>query len=678
MKFIDIQQKVKEQFDNMSRDANFLYKLNLEKNELWNIYLESFPEGKNEIFRERRIHDCSACRSFINHFGDVVIIKDNKMVSIWDFDISDDEYEKPIKALSNHIKTKMIKDIYINSYANIGIEKNHEDVDGTINTYNHYYVILPNKFLNKSYTSIDTIKSKYRDIKQVFTRSLEEISENAVETVLELISQNSLYRGEEWKNQLNDFLKYQKEYKLLNDFDKNIYVWDKATSIGESIGKIRNHSIGTLLNNITDGMDLDVAVRKYEEIVAPMNYKRPNPIYTKKMLDDAKKKIEELGYMNSLQRRFAILEDISVNNVLFSNKDVSKKLQSNNVFDEMEQEIPENPKKFDKVEEINIDKFIEDVLPNVKNMEVLFENRHSNNMVSLIAPYNNDGKTMFKWDNNFSWAYSGNITDSNIKHNVKNAGGRVDGVLRFSIQWNDENIHNRSDYDAHCIEPCGNEIYYSNKHNRYTTGDLDVDIIDPKLNQPAVENITWSNINKMEKGTYKFFVHNFSHRSGDSGFKAEIEFNGQQYNFEYNRELRQDEKVQVAEVYFDGTNFTIKEKLSSNMSVKEIWNLKSNNFAPVSVMMYSPNYWNGQGTGNKHYFFMLKDCKNDETPNGFFNEYLNNELTPHRKVFEALGSKMKVDYIDNQLSGIGFSSTQRNSVIVKIKGNVERILKIMF
>ena len=61
--------------------------------------------------------------------------------------------------------------------------------------------------------------------------------------------------------------------------------------------------IGTLLVNVSNDMDLDTAVKKYEQIVAPANYKRPKAIFTKKMLEDAKKTISELGYMDSLNRR---------------------------------------------------------------------------------------------------------------------------------------------------------------------------------------------------------------------------------------------------------------------------------------------------------------------------------------------------------------------------------------
>lgn len=84
------------------------------------------------------------------------------------------------------------------------------------------------------------------------------------------------------------------------------------------------------------------------------------------------------------------------------------------------------------------------------------------------------------------------------------------------------------------------------------------------------------------------------------------------------------------------------------------------------------------GIGNKHYFFMLDDCKNPEPVRGFFNEYLNSELTPHRKVFEVLADKMKTPYQEHQLSGLGFSSTMRNSVIVKVDGTFSRTLKVNF
>ena len=126
--------------------------------------------------------------------------------------------------------------------------------------------------------------------------------------------------------------------------------------------------------------------------------------------------------------------------------------------------------------------------------------------------------------------------------------------------------------------------------------------------------------------------------------------------------------VIVAIVTLKNGEFSIEHKLPNSVSSKEVWGVTTNNFVPVSTVMYSPNYWNQQdGIGHRHYFFMLQGCKNPTTPNGFYNEFLKEDLREHRKVFEALGAKMMVDPSDDQLSGLGFSATKRNDLVVKVQ-----------
>ena len=683
MEFKMFRDAVNEQIVKISKDSPRLFEVEVDKDELWNTYLASFPEGTNPIYRERTEHDCSCCRSFIKNIGAAVSIKDGEISTIWDVDLNGSFYQVVADAMSSYVRSKAVSDVYLSPFANLGVKQNHETVEnGTVITYDHFYVTVPLNCINTTRDTLGTVLGNYRSTKDVFKRSLDELTVDSVLTVLELTAQKSLYKGEEWVAALTEFLKYKREYEALStDKAKDLYAWEKSITAGPVIGRIRNHSIGTLLVDISNDEDLDVAVKKYEKIVAPTNYKRPNAIFTKKMLEDAQKTVTELGYMDSLPRRFATLDDITINNILFSNKDAAKRIEgADDIFASMASEISVNPKKFSKVEEISIEDFIDKVLPTTTDLEVLVENKHAANMVSLIAPENKDVKTMFKWNNGFSWAYTGNITDSMMKQNVKNAGGNVDGVLRFSIQWNEDGKDNY-DLDAHCIEPTGNEIYYGYCRKPNTSnlgGQLDVDIIHPD-GDVAVENITWAVKSKMKPGVYKFFVHQYS-GSNNNGFRAEIEFDGQIYSFDYSKKMRFGERVNVAEVTMhpDGS-FTIKELLPSTSSTREIWGVKTNQFVPVSVVCYSPNYWDKQdGIGNKHYFFMLKDCVNAEIPNGFFNEFLKQELVQHKRVFEALGAKMRVKDTNDQLSGLGFSSTLRNELIVKVKGQTERTLKIKF
>lgn len=659
--FKDLKNIITTNFNKLIRENSHLFYVSIDRDIIWDKYLDGF---ENPVVKQD--HNCNCCKSFLRQFGGIVAIQNNKMVSIWDINVDDTIYKNSIKNLSEYIHSLPITDIFINDVTNLGTDTNKQKLeDGTLLTRNHFYLKLDPKFICRS-MSIDQMKGEFRSSKDVLKRSLDELVDDASKTVLELIDQNSLYRGSEFEHQVREFYKLQKEYSTIDIVDEDNFCWQKAATVSNIISRIRNSAIGTLLINISEGMDLDQAVAKYEKVVAPTNYKRPAPIITERMIETARKTIEELGYNNSLNRRFANEADLDINNLLFTDKSSAIK----DVFNSMQKEVLINPKTLSKVEEIHIDDFVKNVLPNSKSIEVLLNNSHHNNLVSLIT---GEGKSMFKWDNNFSWSYTNGITDS-IKERVKSAGGKVDGELRVSLSW-----FNYDDLDIHVIEPDGTEIYYSNKMSR-TTGCLDIDMnARGGSSRQAVENIVWSDKSKMIEGNYKVLVHNFILREHiDKGFIIELEYNNEIFNIEKNISPKDKEYIEVLDFNYSKTEgITFKTPINSEVTSKEKWGVKTNQFIKVKNILLSPNYWNNT-IGNKHFFFILDGCINDETPRAFFNEFLKEELLKEKRTFEVLGGKVNIEPTNNQLSGIGFSDTQRNSLIVRVESSFKRTLKIIF
>lgn len=457
---------------------------------------------------------------------------------------------------------------------------------------------------------------------------------------------------------------------MFKDFQRAVRDQFDSVNLPDSVCRIRNTVIGTLLLDLSEGRDLESAVKSYEAKVAPSNYKRPTALITKGMVEKARKKVEELGFTDSLPRRYAVIDDITINNVLFASREAKAAMD---VFDELATSIPVKTQKLGGAEEVPIDRFLTGILPGAETVEVMFENRQANNLVSLIAPVNPDAPTMFKWGNNFSHTYNGELADS-MRQRVKNAGGNVEGDLRCSLSW-----FNTDDLDLHMVEPDGTKIMYSSKNSRRTGGNLDVDMNagNPLTTKP-VENICYPRREKMAEGRYKLSVHQFSRRNSDNvGFDCEIEFDGTIYSFSYDKLVKG--YITVAEFnYSHKDGIKIVKGLKSDQATKKVWNIDTQKLHKVDAIMFSPNYWDGNGIGNRHVFFMLEDCKNDGPARGFFNEFLTEELSEHRKVFEVLGSKMKAPESDEQLSGLGFSTTQRNHVYCRVTGESTRLFKVIF
>jgi len=146
------------------------------------------------------------------------------------------------------------------------------------------------------------------------------------------------------------------------------------------------------------------------------------------MIEKAKKQLEELGLTSALERRYATINDITINNILFANRE-ARKVINGDVFDDLTAATGTKIKNLDKIEEVPIARFISEILPKATSIEVMFENSQAGNLVSLIAPSDPTAGRLFKWGNNFSWSYNGEVADSIKEPGQEGWRQRYGGVL---------------------------------------------------------------------------------------------------------------------------------------------------------------------------------------------------------------------------------------------------------
>ena len=151
-------------------------------------------------------------------------------------------------------------------------------------------------------------------------------------------------------------------------------------------------------------------------------------------------------------------------------------------------------------------------------------------------------------------------------------------------------------------------IMYNNKRSRTTGGHLDLDMngIDKHDDKEPVENLIYES-RSMNLGSMILDkrVHQFSRRrTTDVGFAIQIEFDGQTQTLAFDKPFDNGRRETVVVINWDGQKLTVKDVwngFTSNSSAKEnLWNVTSGEFIPVSMIMNSPNHWDGNSTGNKH------------------------------------------------------------------------------
>ena len=132
--------------------------------------------------------------------------------------------------------------------------------------------------------------------------------------------------------------------------------------------------------------------------------------------------------------------------------------------------------------------------------------------------------------------------------------GAKSGAIQISLSWD-----NFNDLDLHCIDPLGNEIYFSQKISP-SGGELDIDMnARAQHSIEPVENINWSE-GSVPEGEYIVYVKHYSNYNCGYNCKDPTDYhvrvkNGLYTNDYYGRISTNDDFIEVVKFNFKPTKF---------------------------------------------------------------------------------------------------------------------------
>lgn len=254
------------------------------------------------LLAERQIHDCSACRRFIEHFGGLVYISADgqQTPAMWRPDTVPEFYQPAFRALQHRVAKAKVTGVFLTKESTWGLPVTGE--------YRHMAVQPPAHLVYRERAL--TVGQKMAAVREnVLTveTALGEFKPAALDQALRLFEGDHLARSEKfvaplrWLRKLHD-----RPFGRQGD---NI-LWLSVATAPEGYCHPKASVLGPLLDDIKAGVDFDVIKRRHAEKLNPLQYQRPQAAPKAGNIAAAEALVEKLGLAPSLERRFARVDEL--------------------------------------------------------------------------------------------------------------------------------------------------------------------------------------------------------------------------------------------------------------------------------------------------------------------------------------------------------------------------------
>jgi hypothetical protein len=369
---------------------------------LWGIYLDTFLAGN------RQYHDCHSCRHFIERFGGLVTIGVDGVAqpAIWNVDDADILHAEAFAKMEHAVRRATVNGVFLSPLPEWG-----SDVTGI---WRHLHVVPPKElvFSMRTRTADQVMAEKREDFKNV-QRALEEFGAPLVAQALSLLNTEALYRSEkvigpaQWLSDLHTRIA---EFKGR----RTNLVWRAVATAPAGFCHPRSSMVGTLLEDLAQGLSVDTVARRFKDKMDPEQYRRPQVAPAAGNIEQAEKIIAQLGIERSLLRRYARVEEIEA----IWRPTPEPKREGGGVFGHLKPKDTKTPAPLNvSGPTMTFDKFRRTLMENAKSIELFVPSVGS--FAALCTAQNLDAPPILQWDredrrNPFSWyLYHGGSPASN-------------------------------------------------------------------------------------------------------------------------------------------------------------------------------------------------------------------------------------------------------------------------
>lgn len=399
------------------------------------LFLDAMPNAE-----VRRHYDCSSCKRFLAEWGSLATVNDDGSLSSALFPLGNyGELDGPVHAVRFAIEQAGVR----TAPKRVTLAGRPETVDAKRRkTWSH---------LHAGNLAIPLQRHEARDRFVMFQRGLAEFPAATLEQAHKLLTGGNIRQGERHAEMCAYLLDLAHKVDGVDKRRGSNLLWRAAVSAPVGYANFRGGALGSLLEDVKADKDFATIQRRFQNVMDPLKYQRQQSV-SEGQLEEAEKRIAELGYAPSLRRRMATLADLQP--FWTPPAPAAEPAKGSGVFGHVKTTDGPGPQKAIAQPAINVTwaKFERDVLPTAKAITV--EAPHHGGFYQFTTAAVADSPNIHQWDNRVAF-YTYNGGASAASFGIASGQQPVVALVRSPHEWGGQPLSNHPKAVFLVIAGCG-------------------------------------------------------------------------------------------------------------------------------------------------------------------------------------------------------------------------------